>query len=100
MANPAHNAPQNKIFLATTHNHAPPKKIFFSKGAPPCSGLLLLLLLPGGLLVARGGLLGAGEGGGGRLRGSRKAQSQKLGTHRSQNIYFHTLPHVTHPKIK
>jgi len=43
---------------------------------------------------------GGGGGGGGRLRGSRKAQSQKLGTHRSQNIYFHTLPHVTHPKIK
>jgi hypothetical protein len=61
-------------------------------------GLLLLLLLPGGLLVARGGLLG--EGGGGRLRGSRKAQFQKLGTHRSQKIFFHTLPHETHPKIK
>jgi hypothetical protein len=59
-------------------------------------GLLLLLLLPGGLLVARGGLLGAGGG----LGGAGKPKSQKLGTHRSQNIYFHTLPHITHPKIE
>ena len=72
MANPAHNAPQNKIFLATPHNHAPPKKILLLLLLLLPPGLLLLLLLPGGLLVAHGGLLGAGGGSGGAGKPSPK----------------------------
>jgi hypothetical protein len=90
MANPAHNAPQNKIFLATPHNHAPPKKILLLLLLLLPPGLLLLLLLPGGLLVAHGGLLGAGGGRGGRgeAQGEPESPVPKTG-HSSLTKYIH-----------